>query len=106
MLSPFRKECTPSTVLPKSGHYGFIDIVAARPDFTVISPHPYDSAFVPAKQYYLDDPTAVVDVSSKGKISKISSHALPYETFSLNRGTPYLNRGTPYLFLGIVTVRV
>ena len=69
-------------MLPKSGHYGFIDIVAARPDFTVISPHLYDSAFVPAKQYYLDDPTAVVDVSSKGKISKISSHALPYETFS------------------------
>ena len=59
-------------VLRYQGHTGYRDLVAKHSGHRIVSPHPFDSAHIPAERYYLDDPDLVVRLNDKGRIGELT----------------------------------
>jgi hypothetical protein len=54
------------------GPTGYRRLVAEYPGPRVVSPHPFDSAHVPASRYYLDDPTLTVRLNDKARLHELT----------------------------------
>ncbi len=70
-------------ILRYAGRTGYRERIAERPGLKVVSPHPFDSAQVPAGRYYLDDPSLTVRLNAKGFM-----HELTHRTPRHQRLTP------------------
>jgi len=69
-------------VLRFSGCTGFRALVARHPRLKVVSPHPFDSAYIPAERYYLKDPKLAVRLNDKGRLHELSSRVPHHETLT------------------------
>jgi hypothetical protein len=65
-----------------AGPTGYRERVAERPELAVVSPHPFDSAHVPAHRYYLDDPDLTVRLNSKGCLRALTARVPRHEALS------------------------
>lgn len=66
-------------VLRYAGRTGFRHRIAEYPELPVVSPHPFDSAYVPAGRYYLDAPSLAVRLNDKGRLHELSDRVLRHE---------------------------
>ncbi len=56
--------------------------VAEHPGLRVVSPHPFDSTHIPAKRYYLDDPSLAVRLNDKGRLHELTDRVPRHERLS------------------------
>lgn len=69
-------------VLRYSGSTGYRRRIAQQPDLKVVSPHPYDSAHVPAGRYYLKDPSLVVRLNAKDRMHELTRQVPRHQRLS------------------------
>ena len=69
-------------VLRYTGPTGYRQRVAEHPDLRVVSPHPFDSAHVPAQRYYLDDPALSVRLNAKSRLHELTDRVPAHELLS------------------------
>jgi hypothetical protein len=67
-------------VIRYAGATGYRQRAAEFPRHRIVSPHPFDSAHLPAERYYLADPHLVVRLNDKGRIAELTPHVLRHET--------------------------
>jgi hypothetical protein len=59
-------------VLRFQDHAGYRRLIAERPGLSVVSPHPFDSAHVPAGRFYLADPGLTVRLNDKARLPELT----------------------------------
>jgi len=69
-------------VLRYAGRTGYRERIAERPGLKVVSPHPFDSAQVPAGRYYLDDPSLTVRLNAKGLMHELTHRVPRYQALT------------------------
>jgi len=74
-------------VLRYAGPTGYRQRVAEHPGLRVVSPHPFDSAHVPAERYYLDDPALSVRLNAKGRLHELTDRVPAHESLSAQNFT-------------------
>ncbi len=52
-----------------------------HPDSRIVAPHPYGGT---ANNFYLRDPAILVRLNDKGRMRELSSHTIPYDTYTPN----------------------
>jgi hypothetical protein len=69
-------------ILRYVGSTGYRQRIAEYPDLKVVSPHPYDSAHIPAERYYLKDPSLAVRLNAKSRMRELTHRVPRYERLS------------------------
>ena len=69
-------------MLRYAGPTGYRQRVAEHAGLRVVSPHPFDSAHVPAGRYYLDDPALTVRLNDKGRLRELTDRVPGHERLS------------------------
>ena len=69
-------------VLRYAGPTGYRRRVAEHPGLRVVSPHPFDSAHIPAERYYLDNPALVTRLNDKGRLHELTDRVPRHERLS------------------------
>jgi hypothetical protein len=82
--SYFREHFSGQTgeILRYSGVDGYRRLIAQLPGFKVVSPHPFDSAHIPAERYYLEDPSLAVRLNAKGQMHELTRRVPHHELLS------------------------
>ncbi len=68
-------------VVKYQGHCGYRDPLLAAPHRRIVAPHPFDSAYIPADRYYLDQPGLIVQLNDKGRMHELSSRVAPFRCY-------------------------
>lgn len=80
--SGFYREHFPDSrgeILRYHGIDGYRTLIQQHPHYRVLTPHPYDSHYIPAKQFYLDEPALIVRLNDKGRIVELTAHVVQSE---------------------------
>ncbi|WP_295452408.1 hypothetical protein [uncultured Thiodictyon sp.] len=69
-------------ILRYAGPTDYRHRVVEHPHLRVVSPHPFDSAHIPAERFYLDDPTLAVRLNDKGRLHELTERVPRHERLS------------------------